>query len=809
MQSQYYTPEQIEQERRLEEAATGITKARVEEAVKRTGLAETTGGKMLVKRALDDVASTIERWLEEQAKPHGRTSPAFKFLNLLTPDQLAFITIRSLLNTLRGIQRYDGVIDTIAEHGVIPAARAALFEKQDSAEFARLTKKLNWQPRTFVRERIAHEEFSYAGIELDITPAESAAVGAVLLELTIETTGLFEVVHIGQAGGRTDKRLNPTEKGQKWLEEALAFTEMAEPFNLPMVIEPYPWTNLRDGGYLLQDLHPAEFVRLPHGERSRPLLEEADLSAAMEAVNHIQNTPWRINKRVCDVWQKLIGTGMAGCSTDERVEVPAPVEPEDPTFDMVKARRRNAFERIRENNATLCSEAQKKRMLQHLKDAEQFYYPHNLDFRGRVYPLAGVGAINPQGDDSGKALIEFAKGQPLGEDGLQWLYIHAQNCWGNDKVSLQDRIDATESQKARIWQYGHNPLGHTGWMEADKPFGFLACCFELYEIWLMEAYGGNPANYESHIPIALDGSCSGLQHFAGIMLDKPLASAVNVIQSGDQPADIYTQVAEKVSQLVTEDDTPEAEYWRGKVSRDLVKQPVMTLSYGVTSSGMRQQVQDKCKKLVYKKGKEEYALGATGGNPAYMASVIQTAISDVSRAAFDVMHWLSRAAETMADAFPDSLDGALSWTSPIGLPVLQEYYEYDMHRVNVFVDGRRIRFSRKLGAAVVKKSKQRQAAAPNFVHSMDAAHLMMTVNEAAFYEIDSFAMIHDSFATHAADTGVLFEVLRDRFAAMYQRDVLMEMYEGLPPEVREKLDPPPTRGDLQLDEVQESEFFFA
>ena len=37
----------------------------------------------------------------------------------------------------------------------------------------------------------------------------------------------------------------------------------------------------------------------------------------------------------------------------------------------------------------------------------------------------------------------------------------------------------------------------------------------------------------------------------------------------------------------------------------------------------------------------------------------------------------------------------------------------------------------------------------------------------------------------------------------------MEMYEGLPPEVREKLDPPPTRGDLQLDEVQESEFFFA
>lgn len=39
------------------------------------------------------------------------------------------------------------------------------------------------------------------------------------------------------------------------------------------------------------------------------------------------------------------------------------------------------------------------------KDYERIYFPHNLDFRGRVYPLP---LLNPQGTDFCKSLLEFA-----------------------------------------------------------------------------------------------------------------------------------------------------------------------------------------------------------------------------------------------------------------------------------------------------------------------------------------------------------------------------------------------------------------
>jgi DNA-directed RNA polymerase len=427
--------------------------------------------------------------------------------------------------------------------------------------------------------------------------------------------------------------------------------------------------------------------------------------------------------------------------------------------------------------------------------------------------MTGVGALNPQGDDSGKGLLEFAEGKALGEDGLQWLYIHTQNVWGNDKCSLQDRIDATEDNLYQYRQYAADPLNCTGWMEADKPFCFLACCFELLDL------GENPEEHVSHLPIALDGSCSGLQHFAAMMLDEKLAEAVNVIQNSDRPNDIYTMVAERAAASVAEDDSEEASYWNGKVTRDIVKQPVMTLAYGVSRSGMRNQVSEKCKKLV-RKGHSEYKKGSTSVKDAdgkvvvsfagYMADQIHDSISGVSKSAFHVMDWLGAAATAKAAACDDAIDGALSWTSPIGLPVLQEYYDYDSKRVNTYFEGRRIRFTQRLGAAAVDARKQKQGAAPNFVHSMDAAHLMLTVNECigSGIGINSFAMIHDSFGTHASDTGALFEILREQFHLMYREDALMHLYADLPPAAKLICGEPPSRGSLDLSRVQDSEYFF-
>ena len=51
-----------------------------------------------------------------------------------------------------------------------------------------------------------------------------------------------------------------------------------------------------------------------------------------------------------------------------------------------------------------------------------------------------------------------------------------------------------------------------------------------------------------------------------------------------------------------------------------------------------------------------------------------------------------------------------------------------------------------------RRRVQALASAPNIIHSFDAAHLSMTVNAGAERGISAWAMIHDSFATHAGSS---------------------------------------------------------
>lgn len=44
-----------------------------------------------------------------------------------------------------------------------------------------------------------------------------------------------------------------------------------------------------------------------------------------------------------------------------------------------------------------------------------------MDFRGRVYPVAPL--LNHLGADMARAMLYFAKGEPLGPKGLDWLKV--------------------------------------------------------------------------------------------------------------------------------------------------------------------------------------------------------------------------------------------------------------------------------------------------------------------------------------------------------------------------------------------------
>jgi hypothetical protein len=85
----------------------------------------------------------------------------------------------------------------------------------------------------------------------------------------------------------------------------------------------------------------------------------------------------------------------------------------------------------------------------------------------------------------------------------------------------------------------------------------------------------------------------------------------------------------------------------------------------------------------------------------------------------------------------------------------------------------------------VMKQRQRTAFPPNYIHSIDSTHMMMTAIECRNRGL-SFAGVHDSFWTHAGTIHTMNEVLRLKFLELHDRPLLHELHDQL--EVRGELE---------------------
>jgi Autographiviridae RNA polymerase len=109
--------------------------------------------------------------------------------------------------------------------------------------------------------------------------------------------------------------------------------------------------------------------------------------------------------------------------------------------------------------------------------------------------------------------------------------------------------------------------------------------------------------------------------------------------------------------------------------------------------------------------------------------------------------------------------------------------------------------------------KSVQGISPNFVHSLDAACLMLTVNRSVDEGIEDFAMVHDSYGVLAGNMETLYMGLRQAFVDIYQHDVMQTFLQsstvGLEEKELLKLPVTPAKGSFVLESVKESKYFFA
>ena len=154
-----------------------------------------------------------------------------------------------------------------------------------------------------------------------------------------------------------------------------------------------------------------------------------------------------------------------------------------------------------------------------LKDG--FYFPHNVDYRGRVYPLPAL--VNPQGDDLGRNMLLFAKGEQIvDEEDFKWICVHGANMYGT-KGTFEERVKWIKSREECILASAADPFEEQWWTDASDPWGFLAFCFE-YSKWKKEGYG-----YVSYLPVHQDASNNGIQIMSLLLRDEKIGRKVNLI----------------------------------------------------------------------------------------------------------------------------------------------------------------------------------------------------------------------------------------------------------------------------------------
>ncbi|KAM4124329.1 hypothetical protein ACB094_01G222500 [Castanea mollissima] len=448
---------------------------------------------------------------------------------------------------------------------------------------------------------------------------------------------------------------------------------------MPMLVPPVRWTGYDKGGHLFL---PSKVMRIHGARQQREAVKRAprkQLEPVFEALDTLGNTKWRINKKVLSVVDRIWASGGRLADLVDRNDIPLPDQPDTEDEAQLKKWRwkvKSVKKENRERHSQRCDIELKLAVARKMKDEEGFFYPHNLDFRGRAYPMHPY--LNHLGSDLCRGVLEFAEGRPLGKSGLRWLKIHFANLYagGVDKLSHEGRLAFTENHLDDIFDSADRPLeGKRWWLNAEDPFQCLAVCMNLTDA----LRSSSPETFISHIPIHQDGSCNGLQHYAALGRDKLGAAAVNLV-AGEKPADVYSGIAARVLEIMREDAQkdptifPDALHARtliNQVDRKLVKQTVMTSVYGVTYIGARDQIKRRLKERSVIADDVELF-----GASCYAAKITLTALGQMFEAARSIMSWLGECAKIIA-----SENQPVRWTTPLGLPVVQPYRKLGRHLI--------------------------------------------------------------------------------------------------------------------------------
>ncbi len=572
----------------------------------------------------------------------------------------------------------------------------------------------------------------------------------------------------------------------------------------------------------------------------------------VRAINKLQRTGWRINRRVLD----------ALLDNEDFFVSYNPIEDNDAKE---QKRRSKCIEWY------FITEKAKK-----LKDADVFYQYLEADYRSRLYYSEPF--LNFQGSDLARGLLKFARGKPMTDEGLQWLAIHTATSFNMsysideipewcstdyktylkdegldnisvDKMVIQDRIQWTNEYMDEIMQAGRTASFSE---DAEKPVAFLATCIEWYDYSIAREQN---RIFMTHLPIPIDGSNNGWQHLGAISKDPQTGKLVGLIPT-DIQQDFYVQTAKELINLNEDEeiqgklDTMPMKHIRKGIS----KRGSMTRAYSAGAGKIAENMFFDCKADDF-----HITYDITEDNCKSLAKTLIRAIDNVCPGPLSTMSYFQNLAafeigkyervgpdgekagkeydtikarykelyiqEDKTDEELDELDelkkqlnsytsvkvygngsDTLSWVTPSGFKVHYENWIMRSAKTRGSIDGKQIKHVAQVPSRMPDIRGFMRGVSPNFVHSLDASHMALVIDEWN----EDFGAVHDSFSTHACDVDKLLSLTKSVFIRMYDVDNFYNYIQDQLVTNQSELDvEQPTIGSLDISDIEKSEYFFA
>lgn len=733
----------------------------------------------------DDMTAAIRKELREirAGKPGKGRSFTGPYLLAVHPEKLAVLTLHRLISDCM-LHSMDGVkmvkLANRVGRGVMAEVNLKNLKSNHKEVFKQFCRAASRIGEVNINQLAARVDS-----ESRLSTRVKSHIGSTLVWLAIQACSvnverdpfICAFQHRRRYGGRGRHYayINLHPLAMKIIDQGNVERQHLRPRYMPMICPPLPWTKYRQGGYIK---HKVQFIRKSRHEQKR-LLDQADLSLVRSAVDALSATEWRINKKILTELDRIWCRGGEAVGLPRRDDLPIPPRPEGIDSDpkILKKWKKDASRIYRDNAVNRGSRFEfgvyRLPLAKRFAKYNRFWLCHNLDFRSRAYP---VPAFNHQGDDINRGLLEFARGHKLTKRGEFWLKVHAANCFGQDKLPYQDRVGWVDSY--RIDQL------RAMWDQAEKPWQFLAAVFALQDV---------ADGKKCYLPVQVDATASGLQHYAALGRDPVGAHAVNLM-SGSRPEDLYSHIATKTRALVAADSGVNTDIFNA-VTRRVCKQPVMTSLYGVTRTGARRQVHGKLKDGGFDNERLAYAAG-------YIARKVDESLKGVCVAAGQIMDWLTTCARIIANSHE-----SVRWTTPLGMPVVQPYRNTTYFRVATICQ--KITLPHETEDDPIAVGRQTRSVAPNFIHSIDGSHMLLVALEMGKQKMP-LAAVHDSFWSHPNDMDFMQRTLRRTFVDLHEQPILENLHKEWCATYKNlALPPPPARGNLDIECVLASDYCFS